>query len=195
MGPVERLKAAPLASVRGLRHLAIRWNTKVSDLSPVGRISSLETLILEDTPKVMDLAPLAGLHALTAMEFSGGIWNKNHAISLEPLSRLPALEELHLLNLVLGTGGLRPLALCSKLKTLLVSNQFETEDYAFLSVRLPNTECRMFAPYVRLDEPIEGKDVMVVGKRKPFLSSTLDAKRLARYVRKFEQRRAEFSYH
>ncbi|NKB27910.1 MAG: hypothetical protein GKR99_10285 [Rhodobacteraceae bacterium] len=52
-----------------------------------------------------------------------------------------------------------------------MSNQFDTSDYAYLSVYLPRAECARFAPYESLLREIGGKDVMVTGKRKPFLNT------------------------
>ncbi|MGH7468866.1 MAG: leucine-rich repeat domain-containing protein [Longimicrobiales bacterium] len=182
---------APLQQLGGIEHLAIRWNTKLKDLSPLARLSNLETLILEDVPKVEDLAPLAHLQKLLALDFSGGIWNKNRARSLLPFAGLPRLQELRLYNLRVDSDGLRPLAGCKTLQSLSVSNQFPTEDYAFRAAALPSTHCGMFAPFVHIATPIDGKDVMVVGKGKPFLNSTTDHVRLTEYVRQFEALREE----
>lgn len=178
----------PIAGLRSLRHLAIRWNTKVSSLEPLRSLERLRTLVIEDTPKVRDLDPIGDLASLEALEFSGGMWNAQRPESLEPLGRLRTIEALRLFNVKVGTDGLRPLERLKTLRTLEVSNQFDTADYAFLSVRLPNTVCSMFAPFVRRDFSgrVGDQDVMVVGKGKPFLNSTTDAQRLAGYVRRFE---------
>lgn len=183
----------PLSTFPKLEHLSIRWNTKVTDLSVLADLTRLRTLVLEDVPKVRDLAPLAALSRLTGLVFSGGIWNKNRARTLAPVASLPDLTDLSLTNLAVAEGGLRPLASCRRLRTLTLSNQFATEDYAFLSVRLPNVECEMLAPYVRLDSPIEDKDVMVVGRRRPFLNSKRDAERLAGYVDRFRKLQERFA--
>lgn len=183
----------PLPGITGLEHLAIRWNTKLVDLSPLADLGALRTLVLEDTPKVVDLTPLSALINLEALEYSGGIWNKNRARTLAPLANLPRLAELQLLNISVEEDGLRPLADCAGLRTLEVSNQFQTDDYAFLSVRAPHIECAMLAPYVLLSHPIEDKDVMVVGKRKPFLNSAEDAEKLTRYETKFRKLQDEFA--
>lgn len=183
----------PLAAFPEMEHLSIRWNTKVTDLSAVGDLTQLRTLVLEDVPKVDDLGPLSALKKLVGLDFSGGIWNKNRAQTLGPLAQLPELAELHLTNLAVVSDGLRPLAKCPKLRALTLSNQFATEDYAYLSTHLPNVECEMLAPYVRLPEPIGGKDIMVVGKRRPFLNSQDDVKKLARYVERFQALQAEFA--
>jgi hypothetical protein len=175
-----------------LAHLAIRWNTKLVDLKPLAQLKSLETLVLEDTPKAHDLAPLAECGKLQHLEFSGGIDTKNTAEDLSPLTSLRKLRSLTLANLKVTEGGLRPLAGCRQLTELEVSNQFDTEDYALLSVRLPKTRCEKFAPYVPLEEPLGEKDVMVVGRRKPLLNAAKDQQRLAKYAEAFAKLQQQF---
>lgn len=57
-----------------------------------------------------------------------------------------------------------------------MSNQFPTKEYAMLSMRLKKTKCAYFAPYIRLNQDIDGKDIMVIGKGKPLLNSSLSLK-------------------
>lgn len=183
----------PLRRCTHLRALAVHWAPKTTDLAPLGALSALETLMLVHTPKANDLAPLSALESLRGLEFSGGIWSKNRAASLEPLGALRNLREIRLLNLKVDAGGLRPLAACPRLEDLVLSNQFETADYAFLAVRLPRARCAKFAPWVRLEPAIGGKDTLVVGRRKPLLDSRADGARLRAYEAAFEDLRAGFS--
>jgi hypothetical protein len=176
-----------LSAIGDLKMLAIEWNTKVSSLSPLADLVGLERLSLSDTPKATDLSPIARLDRLRALDFSGGIWTKNTAETLDPIGRLTALEELRLTNIRVLKGGLRPLASCRGLLRLDLSNQFDTADYARLSVALPATASDHFAPFIPLGQTVGGKDVMVVGSRKPFLDSTRDAARLKRYVDDFRR--------
>jgi hypothetical protein len=182
----------PITRLARLRGLAIVWNTKLSDIGPLAELRELRALRLSHTPRVKDLSALAALSELTFLEITGGVWSTSRLATLDPVGALGRLRELVLMNTAVETGGLRPLAKCRELRRLDLSNQFRTEDYAFLSVMLPKTECDMFAPYVRLAEPLEGKDVMVVGKKKPFLNSASDAPRLAAYVAEFEALRETF---
>jgi hypothetical protein len=183
---------AAIAQLGDVQALAISWNTKVVSLDPLAALPNVSILSFDDTPKVRDLAPIARLTRLRALQFSGGIWNKNTADSLEPLAALDELEELSLLNLRVLDGGLRPLGRLPSLRRLDVSNQFDTADYAYLSVALRQTDCDHFAPYIPLGAGFGGKDVMVVGAGKPFLDSTADAARLRRYVEAFETLQAGF---
>jgi hypothetical protein len=180
----------PITRLQRLRGVAIVWNTKLSDIGPLAELRALSALRLSDTPRVFDLSALCSLSGLSFLEISGGVWNKSRVATLDPVGALAGLRELVLMNISVETGGLKPLAKCRELQRLDVSNQFPTEDYALLSVALPSTQCDMFAPYVRLDEPLEGKDAMVVGKGKPFLSTASDGPRLARYTAQFEALRA-----
>jgi len=183
---------SPLRHLEGLEWLSLTWNTKVISLEPLAGLRSLTRLSISDTPKVRDLEPIGALRHLVALNYSGGIWNRATAETLEPLARLEALEELVLTNIKVLEGGLRPLAGCPGLRALDLSTQFETAEYAYLSVALPDVVCRHFAPYVPLEVGGMRADVMVVGRRKPFLDSKRDSDRLARYVAEFERLQAGF---
>ena len=63
---------------------------------------------------------------------------------------------------------------------------FQPKNMQDLSVKLPKTECKHFQPFIYLLSPIYVEDVMVVGKRKPFLNSKVDVKRLQRYEEQFK---------
>lgn len=182
----------PLGKCTMLRELCVTWCTKATEVGFLAELPSLEVLILSDLPKVRDLGPLSTLKRLEALELSGGIWSTLKIVTLKPLVELPVLRELALFNLRVERDGLRPLARCSTLEDLDVSNQFETSDYAFLSIQLPRTRCGRFSPWTRIAHPIEGKDTMVTGRRKPFLDSSKDRQRIDGYERAFDRLRASF---
>jgi hypothetical protein len=179
-----------LADMPRLRHLAIRWNTKLVSIGAL-RGLRLRSLILEDTPRLRQLAPIATLGELRELRFSGGRNTPNIAESLAPIGKLQHLTHLELLNLRVRRGGLRPLASCRHLRRLELSNQFPTEDYAFLSVALPRTQCPMFSAWVRAT--LTEEDVMIVGRRKPFLKSRIDREKIRHYERAFAKLRADFA--
>ena len=89
--------------------------------------------------------------------------------------------------------SLEPIAELKELQELSISNQFPTKEYAKLSVALPNTKCDKFEAYVHLPSSIGDKDIMVVGKRKPFLNSNskVDMKRLEKYQEQFKLLQSE----
>lgn len=68
----------------------------------------------------------------------------------------------------------------------------DNADYAYLSVHLPQATCDKLAPAVSFEPALEGKDCMLVGSRRPFLSSQEDGKRLEKYARECERLQEEF---
>jgi len=183
---------APMAELNRLKSLRIYWANKFSDASAIGTLKGLKSLMISDTMRWHDLSNLEGLN-VTDLELSGGMNNESKYETLAPLSTLGNLETLNLTHFKVSSGGLRPLAKCSSLKELTLDCRFPTEDYAYLSVHLPKVKCDAFSPFIKLEgRGIGGKDVLVVGSRKPYLHSGKDATRLAKYVAKFEAMQEEF---
>ncbi|MFC0274214.1 hypothetical protein ACFFIX_22965 [Metabacillus herbersteinensis] len=102
------------------------------------------------------------------------------------------MTSLSLLNIRVKDESLEALTHLKCLLELTISNQFSTEEYARLSVSLPDTKSDYFQPYVVLDDTIDGKDIMVIGKRKPFLNSQTDKKKLKKYSTQFSLYRKKF---
>ena len=101
------------------------------------------------------------------------------------------LEYLRLTNIKVADESLEPISHLRNLKKLEVSNQFPTKEYAYLSVKLTETECSMFRPSHEVEiKDANGKlvyDRMIIGKRKPFLLSTKDQNRIEKYEKEFEK--------
>ncbi len=116
------------------------------------------------------------------------MWSTFKPDTLKPLENLDKLWGLSLKAIRVGDQSLEPVANLKQLRYLELSNQFPTEEYARLSVALPDTECTHFAPYVDFFPDKDGtKQVMVTGKGKPVLSLPKDSARLERYVQRFRE--------
>jgi hypothetical protein len=175
----------PLLSQSGLVNLGIEWNTKLTDLSTIGRLTSLQTLLLMQTPKARDISAISKLTNLIALQIAGGLWSDNKVQSLNPISNLVNLAELRLMEVQVEKDGLRPLASCQSLKYVDFSNKYSTDDFAYLTAHLRNTKCARFAPWIRLRLTIDGKDIEITGKRKPHLNSRTDQKLIEKYSNEF----------
>jgi hypothetical protein len=71
------------------------------------------------------------------------------------------------------------------------SNQFTTQQVAWLRARLPpSLESEALQPLRRFSPPLtrdlKELDVLLVGKRKPFLNSVSDRARIQKHVEQFE---------
>lgn len=177
----------PLLSQSHLTNLAIEGNTKLTDLSALGGLTSLQTLLLMDTPKAHDISAISRLTNLVALQIAGGLWTYNTIQCLSPLSNLVNLAELKLLYVKVESDGLRPLAHCRSLKYLEITNQFTTEEFAYLAAHLPDTKCSRFAPWIYLNLTIDGKHIEITGKRKPHLNPKTDQTIIEKYSNEFSR--------
>lgn len=170
-----------IGNLSRLKHLKIEWATKFDDLTPLTRLTHLESLHLEHTTRVVDLAPVRHMKGLRSFGFEGGINAKGTVKSLVPISELALLEDLRLTNLKVLEGGLRPLAHCSSLRALVVSQQFNWRDYAYLAAKLPNVDCDDFKPWTRFDKEF----VMLTGTPGGLVHWIADYKRVEAHEKKF----------
>ncbi len=96
------------------------------------------------------------------------------------------------------SGRVQPLGSLTNLKTLRIPfNLFTTVQLAWLRAHLPeNVESEALAPVLPLTSPFQdgGKasDVLLIGKRKPFLNSELDSARIRKHELSFEQMVSSF---
>lgn len=133
---IKGMTATDLSPLEGLQHLErlhIFLAHKFTDASPIATLKNLKTLLIEDTKRWQNLNQLSG-SSVVHLELSGGMTKVGTYESLEPLSRLPYLEDLVLTHFGVNDGGLRPLGKCKNLRRMILDCRFPTEEYAFLSV-------------------------------------------------------------
>lgn len=178
---------APLARLPRLDRLSLTWLPKLETLDGLRPLTGLRVLVLEDFRKTTDLAPLAALTGLQALAISGGIWEKQPLDGFDGLLGLP-LRELRLAALATDPLAYRGLARIGTLTDLWLSYNLPVEVYAWLHAARPDLRCDAFVPYMKVAHMthINGKDVMVVGHRRPWLNAAKDAKRLAKYAAEWE---------
>lgn len=176
-----------LEQLEDVETIHLQWNTRATKLWSLSKNAQLKTLVIEDFKRLENIDEISKCDCLKELSLSGGVTSNMLKVNtLEPLSHLDKLKTLELSNIHVKDESLEPVSQIKNLKELHISNQFPTEEYARLSVSLPNTNCRYFQPYVKLHQHIDGKNTMVVGKRKPFLNSDIDTKRLEKYSPQFK---------
>lgn len=184
-----------LSNLVGLKTLVINWNTKAESLWDISANVNLENLHLEDLSKITSLDELKYATSLKYLGIEGG-WTKSWKIpTLKPISALKNLRHLTLMALQVGDQSLRPLSSLTGLEELEISNQFKTEEFAWLSTKLKSTKCDKFQPYsngIINKNGVLDRDVMVTGIKKPFLNSKSDKEMLDKYVKQFEKLVAKY---
>lgn len=182
----------PLEAMPQLTHVAFYWNQKTTRLWDLARTPALRGLHFDDFTKLRDLSDLARGEALEDLVFGNAIWNKFEVETLAPLAELSRLRALAFNAKAIGDGRIQPLAALTGLESLdFPSGLFETTQLAWLRARLPaSVGSDVLQPFRRLRQPLSRKgrqlDVLLSGKRKPFLSSQADDVRLRRHVAEFE---------
>ncbi|HZY39548.1 MAG TPA: hypothetical protein VFE53_22990 [Mucilaginibacter sp.] len=174
-----------LETLSNTETIVLRWNTKSERLWNMGHNNELRALTIEDFPKINSVEPIEKALNLEYLVLEGGMWKPLKIETLKPLSKLKKLQFLRLANLHVKEDGLKPVAELTNLKELMLSNQFETSDYAYLSVKLPHTKCDSFQPFIKYDKPIGNNDTVITGKRKPFLNYENDRAKIEKYSKDF----------
>lgn len=135
---------------------------------------------------------------MVELAFGDAVWDKSVYESLEPLSELVGLRSLKLSAKRIDDGRIEPLAALHQLESLSFSSkQFTTRQVAWLRARLPESlQTEALEPLRRFSPPLQGDgkvlDVLLVGKRRPFLNSVRDEARIRKHVEEFRVLVAQF---
>ncbi len=188
-----------LEQLPGLTHVAFYWNQRATRLWDLSRNPNLRGLQFEDFSKLHDLSDLASAASLEELRFGNAVWAKSVFESLGPLQSLESLRSLSFDAKRIEDGLIQPLAKLQHLESLAFpSSQFTTAQVAWLRARLPSSlKSRSLEPlWTFRDSPLRDggtkKDVLIVGRGKPWLSSKPDAKRIERYEAEFWRMVDEF---
>lgn len=185
-----------IANLRALKALSIGSSTRIESIAPLTDLRSLELLEIENFKLITDFSPLVNLRSLRDLSVTGSMWSKQAVESLEPFAQMTWLSSLCVDTS--NVKSIRALEALTTLESLGVGGRLPYDEYAWLSAKLPNTECQWFQPYLDLSEsgysPCKtcGRKsmVMLTGRGKPVLCRHCDEAKLAKHVQLFEQARA-----
>ena len=188
----------PLETLPQLRFVAFYVNQRTTRLWDLRRTARLVGLQVDNFTRLHSLDDLATGRTLEELIFGNALWNTSVFDSLSPLAALGSLRRLSFNARRINDCRIQPLASLTQLDWLAFPpNLFTTSQVAWLRARLPESvQSTVLGPLFRLG-PITNvtdntvteldKNVLVVGKRKPALSSQRDADRIQRYVEEFER--------
>lgn len=177
--------------------IILKWNTKSTRLWDISKNKELRTLEITDFSKLEEIDQLSLARQITYLTLGGGHTKPLKIKSINTLKDLTNLNTLSLTNIKIADNSLKPIGHLKNLKALSLSNQFETQEYAWLATRLPNTKCKMFQP-INSCNIVDAEnrtiwDTMVTGREKPFLLSTKDQARIDKYIKDFERLKTELA--
>ena len=180
---------SPLEELVKASEINIWWNQKASILWDVSKNKSLKTLHLTDFKKTTNLDSVSISQTIEELEVDGGMWNKNTYDSLDPLINMPKLR-------ILGFGAklkdnrIEPISQIRNLEEISFhSNLFKSEQIAWLKAKLPtDIKSDILVPFENYSaDPSNGEiiEVLIHGKRKPFVNIKENPQKFENYVTKF----------
>jgi hypothetical protein len=191
-----------IASATCLRNFHLGSSPALKSIEPLAGLKQLLRLDLDNVKGIRNLRAIGELRGLIALAMTGAEFKRNTVESFAPLASLGDLKWLHLGALRIDDVSLRPLGALTSLEYLAIGNFFSLEEFAWLSVQLPNTTCSWLQPYQRFHKSLfpcpkckENWRVMTSGKGGKLLCPTCDAESLARHVLKFERSKQEARAH
>lgn len=187
---VRRLDA--IEALAFLRYLHIGSSTKIESIAPLASLRQLRLLEIENFTLIADFSPLEQLTTLESLVVTGSMWTRQDVGSLDTFARMSWLK--HLAIDTTRVSSLRPLAALTGLKTLDLGGRLPMAEYAWLSAKLPDTDCRWFHPWLDLAGSGIGRctscgqdsKVMLTGKGAPVLCARCDQAKLARHAEAFD---------
>ena len=189
---VEDFKKIEL--LQGVEYITYYWNQRAVELWDFSKTESLKGFSFDDFTRMHDISQIAQSPALEELSFGNMVWPKYILNTLAPLRDCTGLKFLSFSAKKVLDNRIEPVAALKQLERLeFPSNMFSTEQVAWLKAHLPPTvESKVLHPYWQIEGALEisgkNKDTFIVGKRKPFLDSVQDKKRLDKYVRQFDER-------
>ncbi|WP_395374196.1 hypothetical protein [Marinicella sp. W31] len=185
---------SPIESLSDIQYISYFWNQRVTKLWDFKKTPKLKGFAFDDFTRMHHLNDLEKASNLEELEFGDKVWIKYRLETLEPLSKLTQLRKLTFSAKKIEDERIEPLSNLINLRTLsFPSNLFTTEQVAWLKSKLPDSvSSDILNPYWTLDEPIKingkNKNIFIVGKRKPFLDSIIDKKRIEKYTAEFNKK-------
>lgn len=175
-----------LSTLKNVIYIDYFFNQRVTKLWDMSQNNNLIGLSINDFSRLQSLKGIETAPSLKYLHFGNKVWRKSILTDLEPL----LMTNLSGFSFTGKSIENNNITILSNIKTLKYfdcpTNLYTTEDIAKLVALSPNLEGFALKPYVKFDKKhISHKDVLICGKRKPFLDSHKDKERIEKYTTKF----------
>lgn len=185
-------KLDSICKLKKLQALSIGSSPRVESIEPLADLISLQLLEIENFKKITDFSPLTRLTNLASLSVTGSMWTRQDVGNLEPFAEMTWLKSLAVDTT--HVKSIMPLARLKQLENLDLGGRLPYEEYAWLSAQLPHTECRWFAPFLELSDSGYGpcktcgqkSMLMLTGRGKPVVCKFCDQDKVNKHAVAFE---------
>jgi hypothetical protein len=143
-----------------------------STLESIGRLPTVKFLFIIHLPKITDISPLANLQSLEKLELQTlpSSAKTQQIKSLYPLEKLPNLRSFNFGGFTVEDGSLQPLHSCPNLEVFHSGNLFSIREFVSLKAAKPGLEGGFLNPLVKIPlikcSKCGSEKVMLSGVRK-----------------------------
>lgn len=176
-----------LGTLKQIEFIGYFHNQRITKLWDMSENVNLKGLFISDFTRLHSLDGIETAPTLERFTFQDAVWNSSVIEVLEPLTKTK-IKEFSFGAKSITNDNVEVYTRIPNLEILnFRSNMYSTEELAWLVAQLPNVSGYSLRPYIKFDrKDNEMKDILICGKRKPFLYSTKDKDKIDKYVKKFE---------
>jgi hypothetical protein len=181
-----------LSTLKDVKFIGYFHNQRVTQIWDMTNNDKLEGLYISDFTSLHSLDGLQKAPRLERIHFGDAVWPTS------VLNNLKGLENSHLKEFNYSGKVIKEddISIYTKMPNLEIlnfpTNLYTTEQLAWLTAKLPKVQGYALRPYIKFDDNTD-KDVLICGKRKPFLSSKKDELRIQKYEENFQQLVKQFT--
>jgi len=179
---------SPLSSLTKVRHISFFHNQRVTKLWDMSSNRNLEGLSIDDFSRLHSLDGIQTAPQLKHLHFGDRVWLTSTLNDLIPLTET-RLVSFSFFGKNIVKNDISIYTKMLKLKFLDFPPKFyTTEQLAQIVASRPDISGNALVPYIKFDDELSnGEDVLICGKRKPFLNSKKDAVKIKAYADQFYQ--------
>ena len=182
-----------LETLKDIEYITYFWNQRAESFWNFSKTKSLKGFSFTDFTRIRDISELSNAKNLIELDFGDRIWPKFVVKTLEPLTKCLQLKRLTFHAKKIEDKKIESLAQLQNLDRLEFSEKlFTTPQIAWLKARLPKSVKSNTLQALRtIEKPLaldgKNKNTFIIGKGKPFLDSEIDAAKIKKYVKNFNE--------
>lgn len=166
----------------------------VLDLSGLSTLKKLTKVYIDRFSKPTNLIGINAIPNLKELWIGTFTFNGPVIIkSFDEIIKCSQLEKLGLSYSKFAEQELKRIVGLKKLKELIIHQKIETKTLAFLAVKLPQVVSSELKAWQHVQNRIDGKNIKINGKRKPYLREKEDAKKIRKYEIEFDKLKMEYA--